>query len=112
MNSFRIEVRSAFPEWGRYSVYMSAVCYDTDGGMTDYVNLAGTGETTLETSPCDHADLYLYIIAREFPASDVISASPPFEIRIVVTPSDGSPPRLFPRPVNQWGGLSLKLKVE
>ncbi len=112
MESFRIEVRSGFPEWDRYSVYMSAVCYDSGGSMIDYVNLAGAGETVLDTPPCDHADLYLYIITREFPSSDVIAASPPFEIETVVTPSGGAPSRTASHLVNQWGGLSLKLKVE
>ncbi len=112
VKSFRIEVRSEFPEWGRYSVYMSAVCYDSGGGMIDYVNLAGGGEAMLETPPCDHADLYLYVIAREFPASDVIAASPPFGIEVVVSPSGDTPPRVVPCRVNQWGGLSLKLKIE
>ncbi len=112
VKSFSIEVQSVFPEWSRYSVYMSAVCYDSGGCMIEYVNLADGGETMLETPPCDHADLYLYIIAREFPASDMIAASPPFEIEAVISPSDGTPPRVVPCMVNQWGGLSLKLKVE
>ncbi len=112
MKSFRIEVRSTFPEWGRYSVYMSAVCFDTDGAMIDYVNLVGAGKELLETPPCDHADLYLYVIAREFPASDVIAASPPFEIEVVTSDDGGTPPRITTCMVNQWGGLSLKLKVE
>lgn len=112
MKSFKIEVRSTFPEWSRYSVYMSAVCYDSGGCAIDYANFADGGETVLETPPCDHADLYLYIVAREFPASDVIAASPPFEIETEISPSDGTPPRTTLHHVNQWGGLSHKLKIE
>ncbi len=106
MNSFRIEVRSAFPEWDRYAVYMTAVCFGSEGGMVDYVNLTDKG-TALETPPCDHADLYLYVIAREFPASDVIAASPPFEIELLVS-TNGTPPKTTHYAVNQWGGLSVK----
>jgi hypothetical protein len=110
MKSFRAEVRSAFPEWDRYAVYMTAVCFGAGGEMIDYVNLTGR-DGVLETPPCERADLYLYIIAREFPASDVISASPPFEIEIVTRAGDAAP-KITTYPVNQWGGLSVKLKVE
>ena len=106
MKSFRIEVRSAFPEWDRYTVYMTAVCLGADGEMTDYVNLADGG-TALETPPCDHADLYLYVIAREFPASEVIAASPPFDVEVLVSTGGGAP-KISTYPVNQWGGLSVK----
>lgn len=101
MKSFRVEVRSAFPEWNRYAVYMTAVCFDADGAMVDYVNLTDK-DAVLETPPCESADLYLYVIAREFPASDIIAASPPFDIDVVV---DGAAKTYS---VNQWGGLSVK----
>ena len=101
MKSFRVEVRSAFPEWDRYAVYMTAVCFGVDGEMVDYVNLTDKGGV-LETPPCESADLYLYVIAREFPASDIIAASPPFDIEVVV---NGKAKTCS---VNQWGGLSVK----
>ena len=94
-------MRSTFPEWNRYAVYMTAVCFDSDGEMVDYVNLTDKGKI-LETPPCESADLYIYVIAREFPASDVISASPPFDIEIIVNGAV----KIYP--VNQWGGLSIK----
>jgi hypothetical protein len=106
MKSFRVEAGSAFPEWGRYAIYMTAVCFGQGGEMTDYVNLDGSG-TVLETPPCDHADLYLYVIAREFPASEVISASPPFDVELSIS-ADGGAPKITTYPVNQWGGLSVK----
>ncbi|MDR2894610.1 MAG: hypothetical protein LBU97_04035 [Alistipes sp.] len=110
MKRFKIEVRSAFHEWDRYDVYMTAVCLGADGEMTDYVSL--TDKTaTLETPPCDHADLYLYVIAREFPASEVIAASPPFDISVSVSAS-GSKPTVTTYPVNQWGGLSVKQSLD
>ena len=106
MKKFKIEVRCAFPEWSRYTVYMTAVCFGSGGEMTDYVNLTDKG-AVLETPPCDHADLYLYVIAREFPASDVIAASPPFDVEVSVC-ADGGAPKTSTYPVNQWGGLSVK----
>lgn len=110
MKIFKTEVRSAFSEWGRYAVYMTAVCFDPDGEVIDYVNLddraaSGNNALTLETPPCDHADLYLYVIAREFPASDVISASPPFNIEVVVNGASKN------CSVNQWGGISVKQRL-
>jgi hypothetical protein len=106
MKSFRIEVQTAFPEWDRYTLYVTAVCFDAEGAMTGYVSLTDKN-AVLETPPCDHADLYVYVIVAEFPASDVIAASPPFEIE-VVTSADGGKPSVKNYFVNQWGGLSVK----
>lgn len=109
MKSFRVEVRSAFGEWDRYAVYMTAVCLGANGEMAGYVNLTDNN-AVLETPPCESADLYIYIVAREFPASDLISASPPFDIE-VATSVDGDKPAVKTYPVNQWGGLSIKLPL-
>jgi hypothetical protein len=109
MKNFTVEVRSRFPGWDRYVVYMTAVCFGADGEVVGYVNLTDKGGV-LETPPCESADLYLYVIAREFPASGAIADSPPFEIEVVVT-SDGSAPRVTTVDVNQWGGLSARLKL-
>ena len=103
---FRIEVRSAFAEWDRYAVYMTAACFGDRGEMVDYVNLTDKN-TILETPPCNRVDLYLYVIAREFPASDLISASPPFEIELVTSANNGVA-TVTTYLVNQWGGLSVK----
>ncbi len=103
---FRAEVRCAFPEWGRYSLYMTAVCFDSKGEMTGYVDLPDQA-SELETPPCESADLYLYVVAREFPASDLIAASPPFEIELLTRAGDASSESTFYF-VNQWGGLSAK----
>jgi hypothetical protein len=106
MKNFRVEIRSSFPEWNRYAVYATAVCFGAAGEMIDYVNLLDKS-ASLETPPCDHADLYLYVIAREFPASGRIAASPPFEIQIAVS-RDGEAAVITAYSVNQWGGLSIK----
>lgn len=101
MKSFKISIRTSFPEWDRYSVYLTAACFDAAGTMIDYVNSTDK-HSPLETPECDHADLYLYVVAREFPASRVVAASPPFDIEVEVNGASKS------YSVNQWGGLSVK----
>jgi hypothetical protein len=106
MKSFRIEIRSGFAEWDRYAVFMTAVCFDAGGAMVDYVNQTDKS-LALETPPCDHAELYLYVIAREFPASELVTKSPPFDIEISIS-KGGETPLVKTFPVNQWGGLSAR----
>lgn len=101
MKSFEISIHTTFSEWDRYSAYLTAVCFDADGAMVDYIN--STDHLPAITTPeCDHGDLYLYIVAREFPASRSIAASPPFDVVVAVNGAAKS------YPVNQWGGLSVK----
>jgi hypothetical protein len=109
VKSFKIEVRCAFEEWDRYAVYMTAVCFDDAGAVVDYINLTDKAGV-LATPPCDHADLYIYVIAREFPESDVIVESPPFEMELLVS-TNGQTARATPYRVNQWGGLSVKQAI-
>jgi hypothetical protein len=124
---FRAEVRSVFPEWWRYNVFMTVACYDSVGQIVDYLTITdkvyepgdGTEIRTvptdynpvrplaLETPPCDHAELFVYVIANTFPTSQVIKDSPPFEIE-VWTSAGGEKPRSTSYLVNQWGGLTLK----
>lgn len=106
---------------------MTVACFDGDGKISDYLTLTdkvyepGDGSEirpapdgydparplTMETPPCDHADVYIYIIANTFPASDVIKESPPFEIELL-TSADGGKPETTLYKVNQWGGISIK----
>jgi hypothetical protein len=106
MKRFDVDVRSAFPEWDRYDLFLTAVCFGPSGEMIDYLSRTGK-EGVLQTPPCSGADLYLYVIAREFPASGSIAASPPFPIEISVS-TDGAAPTVKTYDVNQWGGLSIK----
>jgi hypothetical protein len=127
----RAEVRSTFAEWWRYNVFMTVACYDTDGRIIDYLTLTDkvyeTGDGTeirtapadynparplvLETPPCHHAELFVYVIANTFPSSVVIKDSPPFEIEIL-TSRGGEKPVTTLYPVNQWGGLTLKQSLD
>jgi hypothetical protein len=106
---------------------MTAACFDAEGKISDYLTLtdkvyepgdgsevrtAPTGyyavrPLALETPPCDHAEIYVYVIANTFPASDVIAKSPPFEIELA-TSIDGAKPESHLYKVNQWGGLTVK----
>ncbi len=111
---FSVEVKCSYVEWSRYDLFMTAVCFDAAGEMTDYVNLDRKGNdpgkaAVLKTPPCNRADVYIYVIAREFPASDIIAKSPPFDIEVVVW-GGSEKPSATSYPVNQWGGLSLKLQ--
>ncbi len=124
---FRAEVKCAYPEWWRYNVFMTAACFDADGKISDYLTLTdkvwepGDGSEVreapagydparplvLETTPCDHSEIYVYVIANTFPVSAVIKESPPFVIELVVS-RDGGSPETYPYNVNQWGGLTVK----
>lgn len=106
---------------------MTVACYDADGKIADYLTLTdkvyepGDGTEVrrapesydparplaIETPPCDRADVYVYVIANTFPASEVIKESPPFEIE-VLTSAGGEKPSTTLYRVNQWGGLTLK----
>lgn len=128
--TYRAEVRCAYPEWWRYNVFMTVACYDAEGKVTDYLTLSdkvyepGDGTEVrsapegydaarplvVETSPCDHADVYVYVIANTFPASDSIKESPPFEIELLTSRS-GDKPETTLYNVNQWGGLTLKQAI-
>ncbi len=118
MKSFAVDVRCDYAEWGRYDLFVTAVCFDEADAVVDYVNSTAK-DTPLVTPPCARAEIYIYVIAREFPASDVVAASPPFDVEVVVTSSDASSPQspgppgsqtTATHPVNQWGGLSLRLQ--
>ncbi len=131
MKTYKAEVRCAFPEWWRYNVFMTAACFDADGGISDYLTLSdkvyepGSGSEVrqapadydparplvLETPPCDHADIYVYVIANTFPASEVIKESPPFAIELLTSHGEDKPTTTL-YSVNQWGGLSLKQELK
>lgn len=105
MKVFKISVRSDFEEWSRYNVFLTAVCSGEAGGeATEYVN--ALADEPLITPPCESAELYIYVVAREFPESRAIADSPPFDISVVVS-ADGDQ-TLTTYKVNQFGGLSVR----
>lgn len=100
MKVFKIEVRSDFDGWHRYNVFLAAVCTLPDGAI-EYV----AGAHTLTTPPCEGAEIYLYVVAREFPATTAVAAAPPFDVGLAV---DG---HTTIYKADQFGGLSAKLTV-
>lgn len=127
---FKIEVMSAYAEWWRYNVFVTAACFDAEGKVADYLTLTDKvyepGDGTeirnapesydpvrplvLETSPCDHAEIYVYVIANTFPSSASIKDSPPFDVEVAIS-RDGGKPETTLWKVNQWGGVSIKQAV-
>ena len=124
---FKAEVKCSYPEWWRYNVFMTAACFDAGDRISDYLTLTdkvyepGDGSEVrtspagydpvrplvLQTPPCDHADVYVYVIANTFPVSASIKDSPPFEIELLASAGGGRPGTTVYK-VNQWGGLTLK----
>ncbi len=111
MKSFKVEIKSGFKEWDRYNVFMAAVCYDVAGAAKDYVCLNDKHDA-LQIPSCERADLYIWVVANTFPASDVIAASPPFEVEILVSTDKKTDPTSTRFEVNQWGGLSVKMSLD
>lgn len=130
LKRYRIELECDYEEWWRYNLYISAACYNADGGIADYVNLSdkvydiGSGiesrtrpagyargaKVTLETPPCVRAEFFLYAVANTFPHSDIIRNSPPFSAAVACY-TDGRLTERTEYAVNQWGGLTLKKEL-
>lgn len=121
-----IELLCDYPEWWRYNIYIMAVGFDEEGGSGTFNNLvdklydaAYGGEqrtapegfampraVRLETQECAFVDIYIYIVANTFPATEVISEWPPFPVTLRVT-ANGMPVEEKVYEVNQWGGLTV-----
>ena len=65
----------------------------------------------LETMPCDHLVLYLYLIPHTLPAGNDIDTTRPFEIELRISYA-GRLLRTERRAINQWSGASIELRVE
>jgi hypothetical protein len=127
LTTYHVELLCDYPEWWRYNVYVMAVGFPRAGGAGTFNNLVDKvcdanhgavprtrppeGYTTprriaLTTAPCAYIDLYLYVVANTFPATDVVGQWPPFPVTLVTTAS-GMPVDRLTCEVNQWGGLTL-----
>ncbi|WP_417015049.1 hypothetical protein [Alistipes sp.] len=125
---FKIELKSRYDEWWRYNADLMCGCFDVDDNRIGFVSTAsdvadvgsnlracpeGTAanrSVTLQTPPCDHLVLYVYIIPHTLPAGNDIDASRPFEAEIRIS-CDGRHLRTEKRMINQWSGASIELKV-
>lgn len=125
---FRIEVASRFAGWWRYNVALMCGCFDAEDRRTGFASAASDvadvganlaarpaevdadRRLVLETPPCDHLVLYVYLIPHTLPADNGIDASRPFDITLTFY-RDGKRLGTQTRAVNQWSGASLELRV-
>lgn len=125
-SKFNVDLSCDYAQWWRYNVYISVVCYDEQSQIVDYLNYVdkiydienGEAERSqpanypvprqvgLESIPCDHISLYLYVIANTFPRSLAVRDSPPFPATLTVR-CDGKAIIKRNCEVNQLGGFTI-----
>ena len=66
---------------------------------------------SLETGPCDHLLLYIYIVPHTLPAGNDIGDTTPFEVEIRIA-YGGRRLRAEKRLINQWSGASIEMRVD
>lgn len=126
---FQIEVTSRFEGWWRYNVALMAGCFDADEVRKDFATASshiaevGTNlaeppagreakrKIVLETAPCDHLLLYLYVIPHTLPAGNEIDTPRPFDIEVRIS-YDGKLLCKKQYAINQWSGASIETKIE
>lgn len=125
---FEIIVSSKFEGWWRYNVALMCGCFDAGDNRTDFVaaeshvaevgtnlrerpaEVAADRIVILETPPCDHIVLYIYLIPHTLPAANGIEGTRPFQIDLQVN-HDGKKILNEKRPINQWSGASIELRI-
>ncbi len=125
---FRIAVASPYPEFWRYNVALMCGCFDGTDRRTGFAsaedtvaavgaNLTAPPEgysslrtVVLDTPPCDHIVLYLYIIPHTLPQGRDISETKPFPLQVRIEAPDGSETQARYE-INQWSGASVELRI-
>mgnify|MGYP001536887410 FL=1 len=74
-------------------------------------DIAADRTAALQTMPCDHLVLYLYIIPHTLPADNEIAATRPFGIEVRISYA-GRRLRTEKREINQWSGASVEMRVD
>lgn len=117
-NKYRVEIECDYAEWSRYRVEMLCAALDAEGERVGFTSAsdreeskASTDPLTLETAPCHHARLFLYVIPHTLPVETRIEATPPFEVKVRIFCND-RPLRTDRYAVNQWGGLSVEVLLQ
>ena len=117
LNRYRAEVHCDYPEWSRYRVEMLCGAFDEQGARVacptadDRATAKGAATPlVLETPPCHHARLFLYVVTQTLPSEPSIEANPPFELEERIFCND-RPLRTERYAVNQWGGLSVEITL-
>ena len=125
---FKIELKSRYDEWWRYNADLMCGCFDVDDNRIGFASTASdvadvgsnlkarpaeipaSRSVTLETPPCDHLVLYVYIIPHTLPAGNDIDSTRSFEAEIRISYA-GRLLRTEKRMINQWSGASIEMKV-
>ena len=120
---FTIEVTSRYEGWWRYNAALMCGCFDAENqrigcapAASDVADVGSNpterpeGIAVLETMPCDHLVLYLYIIPHTLPTGNDIDANKPFEIELRISYA-GRRLRTEKRAINQWSGASIEMRV-
>lgn len=126
---FKIELRCRYEEWWRYNADLMCGCFDVDDNRIGFASVASdiaavgsnlkarpegidaARSVTLQTPPCDHLVLYVYIIPHTLPAGNDIDSTRPFEAEIRIY-HDGRHLRTEKRRINQWSGASIELRIK
>lgn len=126
---FRIELQCSDADWWHFNVEMLCEARNERDERVGFVathstiaevgaNLAacpkGSGhppKIVLQTPPCDHAQLFLYLIPHTLPESNRIEEIAPFPIRLTLY-ADDVQLRSEEHMVNRWAGISLALRLK
>lgn len=126
LTKYKVELLCDYPEWWRYNLFVMVVGLDESGNVVAFNNFSdrvydaeygsegrgapegynNEGRVAVESDPCDHVEIYVYVVANTFPASAAIKDSPPFEVVLRVSAA-GKVLEEKPYEVNQWGGLTV-----
>ena len=108
---FTIEISSRYEGWWRYNVALMCGCFDTAGNRTGFASTEahvadvgsnlrekpagnpGGGRASLETGPCDHLLLYIYIVPHTLPYAMRISTRHPSKSKSASHTADGGSAR-------------------
>lgn len=125
---YSVEISSRYEGWWRYNVALTGGCFDAAGERIAFASalseVAPVGSNlparpadaeenrrvVLTTPPCDHLLLYVYVVPHTLPAGNDIAATRPFDIELKIS-RNGKRLRTEKRPINQWSGASLELRI-
>jgi|GEM_PF-2484716 len=119
-NIYKVTLGSDFEHWKRFDLFLTVVGYTADSKVANYQSSTArqgdgnitvatrqeSGTVSVSTQPCDHIEIFAYVIANAFPETDSIREAPPFEARLVVH-RDNDLIESSRHDVNQWGGMTI-----
>ena len=126
---FTVEVSSRYEGWWRYNAALMCGCFDAEEQRTGFASasshIADVGanlpeqpadtapgrKIVLETEPCDHLLLYIYIVPHTLPTGSDIDETEPFDLDVTIACA-GRRIRKSRYRINQWSGASIELRVE